>query len=331
MIPGRHADHTAPSLLRRQRPHPVERTARLERAGALEQLGLEMPARPETARAERRRPERRTPDRRRRTRDVAGCDRGAGHAVILVDRPEQEECAHGRATAAADPRRRHGRSRAVTGDGLLPTLPRDPAPVRGRCCSGSPRSPSTVILWIALVFEGKAPRTLQEFVASYLRYATQVSAYVFLAAAPYPRFGGAAGYPIDLEIDLAPRQGRGDASRRLVLAFPAFLLIAVLGGGMSGGSSANVPSWTASGSDEWWLSAWSVGGVSTTVAVPRVVRDPRSRPDAARSARPARVLRSATPRRRRATSSCSPTLPDVRPDARRALLGTAGASRATRS
>ncbi len=123
-----------------------------------------------------------------------------------------------------------------------------------------------VIFWIALVFEGKAPRTLQEFVASYLRYATQVSAYLYLAAAPYPTFGGAPGYPIDLEIDLAPRQSRGRVAARLVLAFPAFLLIAVLGGGMSGGSSANVTSSTSAG-DDWWLSAWSVGGVSTTVAV----------------------------------------------------------------
>ena len=124
----------------------------------------------------------------------------------------------------------------------------------------------TVVLWIALVFEGKAPRTLQEFVASFLRYATQVSAYLYLAAAPYPTFGGAPGYPIDLEIDLAPRQSRGRVAARLVLAFPTFLLIAVLGGGMSGGSSANITS-TTSGGEDWWLNAGSVGGVSTTVAV----------------------------------------------------------------
>ncbi len=131
---------------------------------------------------------------------------------------------------------------------------------------GIAASAVTVIVWIALVFEGKAPRTLQEFVASYLRYATQVSAYVYLAAGPYPSFGGAPGYPIDLEIDLAPRQSRGRVAARLVLAFPALLLIAVLGGGMSVGSSANVTA-TSSGGDDWWLNAWSVGGVSTTVAV----------------------------------------------------------------
>ena len=124
----------------------------------------------------------------------------------------------------------------------------------------------TIILWIALVVEGKAPRTLQEFVASYLRYATQVSAYLYLAAGPYPSFGGAPGYPIDLEIDLAPRQSRGRVAARLVLAFPTFLLIAALGGGLSGGNSAGVTS-SSSGSDDWWLNVWGLGGVSLTAAV----------------------------------------------------------------
>ena len=123
-----------------------------------------------------------------------------------------------------------------------------------------------VVLWIALLFEGKAPRTLQEFEASYLRYATQVSAYVYLAAGPYPSFGGATGYPIDLEIDLAARQSRGRVAARLVLAIPAVLLAAVLGGGMSGGNSASLTS-SSSGPDDWWLNAWSVGGVASTAAV----------------------------------------------------------------
>ena len=124
----------------------------------------------------------------------------------------------------------------------------------------------TIILWLALVVEGKAPHTLQKFVASYLRYATQVSAYLYLAAGPYPSFGGAAGYPVDLEIDLAPRQSRGRVAVRLVLAFPTFLLIAALGGGLSGGNSAGFTS-SSSGSDDWWLNAWGLGGIASTAAV----------------------------------------------------------------
>jgi hypothetical protein len=122
-----------------------------------------------------------------------------------------------------------------------------------------------VVLWIALLVEGKAPRALQEFEAGYLRYAAQVSAYVYLAAGPYPSFGGATGYPIDLELDLAARQSRSGVAARLVLAIPALLLAVVLGG-MGGGNSASLTS-SSSGSDDWWLNAWSVGGVASTAAV----------------------------------------------------------------
>ena len=59
----------------------------------------------------------------------------------------------------------------------------------------------SIVLWLALLVEGKAPRALQSFVVSYLRYAVQVSAYVHLAAAPYPPFGGGDGYPVDLEVE----------------------------------------------------------------------------------------------------------------------------------
>jgi hypothetical protein len=123
-----------------------------------------------------------------------------------------------------------------------------------------------VVLWIALVFGGKAPRTLQEFVASFVRYSTQVSAYIHLAAGPYPTFGGARGYPVDLEIDLAVRQSRGRVAARLVLALPALLLAAALGGGLAGGNTASFRS-SSSGTNDWWLNAWSVGGVAATAAV----------------------------------------------------------------
>ena len=72
----------------------------------------------------------------------------------------------------------------------------------------------SVIVWLALLFEGKAPRSLQGFIVSYLRYSVHVSAYLYLAAGPYPPFGGGEGYPIDLEIEPSVRQSRRPASRR---------------------------------------------------------------------------------------------------------------------
>ena len=122
----------------------------------------------------------------------------------------------------------------------------------------------SIVLWLALLVDGKAPQTLQSFVASYLRYSVQVSAYVYLAAGPYPPFGGGDGYPVDLEVDPSPRQTRGRVAARLVLAIPALLLSSVLGGGAWFGNL----SWAFShNSHADWSAGWSVGGVAATAAV----------------------------------------------------------------
>ena len=88
-------------------------------------------------------------------------------------------------------------------------------------------------LWLAVLIEGKAPASLHDFVAGYLRYSTHVAAYVFLAANPFPGFRGAPGYPIDLEIDPPARQSRWTGAFRLLLALPAALIAAALGGGLA--------------------------------------------------------------------------------------------------
>ena len=123
-----------------------------------------------------------------------------------------------------------------------------------------------VILWLALLFEGRAPRSLQSFVTAYLRYSVQVSAYLHLAAAPFPRFGGADGYPVDVEIEPASAQSRGRVAARLVLALPLLLLTTALGGGAFFG---NV-SWVTrqEGFDSGgWSAGVTMGGVAATAAV----------------------------------------------------------------
>jgi hypothetical protein len=115
----------------------------------------------------------------------------------------------------------------------------------------------SVVLWLALLFEGKAPRTLQSFVASYLRYMVQVNAYIHLAAGPYPSFGGGS-YPVDLEVDLAPRQTRGRVAARLILTLPALLLAGVLGGGLWFGMGAS--------SGAGWSAGWSGTGLAAAAA-----------------------------------------------------------------
>jgi hypothetical protein len=115
--------------------------------------------------------------------------------------------------------------------------------------------------WIAVVLQGEVPESLHDFVASYIRYATQVSAYVFLAADPYPWFRCQEGYPIDVELDPPVRQGRWGGFFRLVLAIPALMLAATLGGGLSTNSGQ---AWGVSSesSEAAAYYAFSTGGVA---------------------------------------------------------------------
>ena len=67
------------------------------------------------------------------------------------------------------------------------------------------------------------------FIARYLRYSVHVSAYVLLAADPFPPFRGWPGtYPVDLVIAPAVRQARWKTLLRLILAIPAYVFAYVL-------------------------------------------------------------------------------------------------------
>lgn len=120
--------------------------------------------------------------------------------------------------------------------------------------------------WLAVLIQGEVPSSLHDFVASYIRYATQVSAYVFLAANPYPWFRVQQDYPVDIEIDPPVRQGRWGGFFRLLLALPALVLASALGGGFTTGSSGG-SSWSASSNEEsLWYSASSFGGATAAAA-----------------------------------------------------------------
>ena len=122
--------------------------------------------------------------------------------------------------------------------------------------------------WLAVLVQREVPPSTHDFVASYVRYSTQVSAYVFLAANPYPWFRCQSGYPVDVEIAPPVQQGRWTGFFRLVLAFPALVLAAALGSGFVTGSSGQ-SSWSASSGNEdtvYW-SASSLGGVAAACAL----------------------------------------------------------------
>lgn len=83
--------------------------------------------------------------------------------------------------------------------------------------------------WIAVVINGETPPVLHEFLARYVRYATHVAAFLFLAANPFPGFVGRAGYPVDIEFAPPERQSRLAAAFRLLLAIPAAILASLVG------------------------------------------------------------------------------------------------------
>ncbi len=110
------------------------------------------------------------------------------------------------------------------------------------------------INWWATLFMGRSPKGLHDFLAGYVRYATHLFSYLFLAANPYPPFyvGSAQSqYPIDVAIEPPARQNRWITGFRIPLALPALFVSGVLSGGGSVSSSRG----------------GSVGGVSSVAAV----------------------------------------------------------------
>jgi hypothetical protein len=88
-----------------------------------------------------------------------------------------------------------------------------------------------VLGWFATLFTGQLPEPFHNFLTRYVRYATQVVAFLVLAGGPFPGFAGAPGsYPIDVEIAGPERQNRWKTAFRLLLAVPALFISGALGG-----------------------------------------------------------------------------------------------------
>lgn len=89
---------------------------------------------------------------------------------------------------------------------------------------------SALAQWFVIVVRGRPAGPLSDFHVAFVKYTTQLGAYVSLAANPFPGFLGEPGYPIDVEVDAAGRHRRLSAALRLVLAIPAILMLAVVNG-----------------------------------------------------------------------------------------------------
>jgi hypothetical protein len=85
-----------------------------------------------------------------------------------------------------------------------------------------------IIAWFAALITGRVPTGLHNFIASWLRYATHVYAYLFMLADPYPPFSGSSTYPVDLQIAPPEPQSRLKTFFRIILAIPALIIACVL-------------------------------------------------------------------------------------------------------
>jgi hypothetical protein len=125
-----------------------------------------------------------------------------------------------------------------------------------------------LVNWFATLVLGRSPQWAHDFLGAYLRYATHLYAYLYLAANPYPGFSGSPGsYPVDVEIDPPVRQRRSVTLFRLVLALPALALTSVLAGGGFGGGGGGGGGGRDGDAETLWTSFGGAGAVAVTVAI----------------------------------------------------------------
>ena len=87
-----------------------------------------------------------------------------------------------------------------------------------------------IVDWFATLVRGTPPQALQRFLSRYVRYTLHVSAFITLAANPFPGFAGQEGlYPLDVVLPGPQRQNRWVTAFRIVLAIPALLVNSALG------------------------------------------------------------------------------------------------------
>jgi hypothetical protein len=83
-----------------------------------------------------------------------------------------------------------------------------------------------VVAWFALVFTGRWPRGMYDFVAGFWRYSTAVSGYWYLLTDAYPPFSpDVDAYPVRLNI--APPQAEYSRLKvlfRIILAIPPYII-----------------------------------------------------------------------------------------------------------
>ena len=84
-----------------------------------------------------------------------------------------------------------------------------------------------IVAWFVLLFTGRYPQGMYDFVAGSLRYSTRVYGYLWLLTDEYPPFSGSAAtsYPVDLIIGPPkPEYSRLKVLFRIILAIPVLII-----------------------------------------------------------------------------------------------------------
>lgn len=87
--------------------------------------------------------------------------------------------------------------------------------------------PAVVVAWLALLVEGRLPKWLHRFLAAYLRYVGQASAWFHLLSGRYPDPLRTLEHPFAIDVSDRPRQPRLVTLARIALALPALVLASV--------------------------------------------------------------------------------------------------------
>jgi Domain of unknown function (DUF4389) len=94
--------------------------------------------------------------------------------------------------------------------------------------------PALVAGWVATIATGRLPRSLHGFFCSYIRYTTELGAYLTFVANPYPPFNGSpSGYPLEVRLPEPEAQSRWSALLRLPLGIPVLMLAGAFAGAPS--------------------------------------------------------------------------------------------------
>ena len=89
---------------------------------------------------------------------------------------------------------------------------------------------AAILNWLCALVLGRSPAPLHHFLSAFVKYVTQLYAYLRLAADPYPSFDAPDGYPVDLLIAPPGPQRRLTVLARALLALPALVLAGALTG-----------------------------------------------------------------------------------------------------